>query len=581
MKLPVFFKHKVWRSLLIWVGPCLLTTGFVILGLGQGSRLLAGLFVGVGGLITLVAVEQRLGIVSRLSQRRSAQVGTNAIAATVAMVVILGCVNVLAVRFGVQVDVTETQLFTLSPQTETLVESLSEPLTVWIFEPVPDSIDQTLLKNYSRLNPNFRYVYADPATEVSAANRFGVEVIGEVHLEYGRKTLLIQTLRQEESLSELQITNGIEKILRDRQPHVYFLQGHGELPLDPVEGGLYQAVTSLEEKGYQVSPLDLAVETQIPPDATVLVVASPERALFEGEVDAIATYLDEGGSVFVLLDPETFSGLEPLLADWGIELDGRLVIDASGAGNAANLGPATPIVTQYGGHPITLDFQNGISFYPLAQAIRIDDAEDVIATPLAITSAESWAEQNVSSETLEFDPDEDLEGPLNLGVALTQTVEADRVAARLAELDRDNELLSLDDPLEVGEELGPEPDAIDNDAAATADEDETPDEAETDEEDEEEDEEDAEPEARLVVFGNATFATNGWFEQQLNGDMFLNSVKWLADEDEQLLSIRPKTLENRRIILSVEQSRLLGWLAVIVFPALGFMMAGVIWWQRR
>ncbi len=578
MKLPVFLKHKVWRSLLIWVGPCLLTAGFVILGLGQGSRGLAALLLVVGGLITLVAAGQRIGLLVQLSQRRAAQVGTNAIAATVAVLVILGCVNVLAVRYAVQIDVTETKLFTLSPQTETLVESLTEPLTVWIFEPVPDAIDQTLLKNYGRLNPNFRYVYADPATEVSAANRFGVEVIGEVHLEYGRKTLLIQTLREEESLSELQITNGIEKILRDRQPHVYFLQGHGELPLEPVEGGLYQAVTSLEEKGYQVSPLDLAIETEIPLDATVVVVASPERALFEGEVDAIATYLDEGGSVFVLLDPETFSGLEPLLADWGIQLDGRLVIDASGAGNAANLGPATPIVTQYGGHPITLDFQRGISFYPLAQAIRIEDADDVVATPLAITSAESWAEQNVSSETLEFDPDEDLEGPLNLGVALTQAVDEDRVAERLAELDRENNQLSLDgdDLLDLETELGPEEDAIAADETESVDQDET-----ADEDEDETPEEAAEPEARLVVFGNATFATNGWFEQQLNGDMFLNSVKWLADEDEQLLSIRPKTLENRRIILSVEQSRLLGWLAVIVFPALGFMMAGVIWWQRR
>jgi ABC-type uncharacterized transport system involved in gliding motility auxiliary subunit len=157
-------------------------------------------------------------------------------------------------------------------------------------------------------------------------------------------------------------------------------------------------------------------------------------------------------------------------------------------------------------------------------------------------------------------------------------VDEDRVAERLAELDRENNQLSLDgdDLLDLETELGPEEDAIAADETESVDQDET-----ADEDEDETPEEAAEPEARLVVFGNATFATNGWFEQQLNGDMFLNSVKWLADEDEQLLSIRPKTLENRRIILSVEQARLLGWLAVIVFPALGFMMAGVIWWQRR
>jgi ABC-type uncharacterized transport system involved in gliding motility auxiliary subunit len=88
-------------------------------------------------------------------------------------------------------------------------------------------------------------------------------------------------------------------------------------------------------------------------------------------------------------------------------------------------------------------------------------------------------------------------------------------------------------------------------------------------------------EARLVVYGNSNFATNGWFEQQLNGDVFLNSVSWLSKRDEQALSIRPKEQQNRRINLTQLQAGGLGWTALVITPLIGFTTAGVMWWRRR
>jgi ABC-type uncharacterized transport system involved in gliding motility auxiliary subunit len=88
-------------------------------------------------------------------------------------------------------------------------------------------------------------------------------------------------------------------------------------------------------------------------------------------------------------------------------------------------------------------------------------------------------------------------------------------------------------------------------------------------------------EARLVVYGNSNFATDGWFEQQLNSDVFLNSVGWLSKRDEQALSIRPKEQKNRRINLTQEQAGGLGWTALLLVPLVGFTTAGVMWWRRR
>jgi ABC-type uncharacterized transport system involved in gliding motility auxiliary subunit len=83
------------------------------------------------------------------------------------------------------------------------------------------------------------------------------------------------------------------------------------------------------------------------------------------------------------------------------------------------------------------------------------------------------------------------------------------------------------------------------------------------------------------VIGNSSFSSNGWFEQQLNGDVFLNSISWLSNRDDQTLSIRPKEQKNRRINLTPMQAGLIGWTGLLIMPLLGLMTAGVMWWRRR
>jgi len=90
----------------------------------------------------------------------------------------------------------------------------------------------------------------------------------------------------------------------------------------------------------------------------------------------------------------------------------------------------------------------------------------------------------------------------------------------------------------------------------------------------------SEPKSRMVVFGSSTFITNGWFQQQLNGDLWLNSVNWLVGEDQETLAIRPKEAANRRINLSSAEQTLISWLAIRIMPLIALIM-GVILWQSR
>ncbi len=87
-------------------------------------------------------------------------------------------------------------------------------------------------------------------------------------------------------------------------------------------------------------------------------------------------------------------------------------------------------------------------------------------------------------------------------------------------------------------------------------------------------------EARVEVIGNSRFASNEFFRLQRNGDLFLNSVSWLA-EDEDLVSIRGKNPENRRVELTASTGQMLFWFIIIVLPASAVLAGAVVWVRRR
>jgi ABC-type uncharacterized transport system involved in gliding motility auxiliary subunit len=85
----------------------------------------------------------------------------------------------------------------------------------------------------------------------------------------------------------------------------------------------------------------------------------------------------------------------------------------------------------------------------------------------------------------------------------------------------------------------------------------------------------------LVVIGDAGFVTNQNVSPQMaNLDLFLNSVNWLAEEEE-LISIRPKQPENRQLFLTSAQVNMLLFTSVIFIPLTVFAVGLGVWWKRR
>ncbi|MFN4843301.1 MAG: GldG family protein [Dolichospermum sp.] len=537
-------KNKLWK-LIFWLGPFLITAGLTIRLTSVNSRIIPLSLIITGAVIcalwVVVQTQQ-----SKWWQKRSTQSTTNALIATLSVLVILGLINFLGIRYHLRLDLTDTQLFTLSPQSRELVSNLPETMKVWLFTKEKNSQDQELLDNYHRQSNKFKFEYVDPELKPGLVDRFGVKDYGEVYLEFQTKRQLVQRISEDERLSEIKLTNRLQQMINPKTAKVYFLQGHSEHPLSGSKGAISKAIQGLIDKNFTISTLNLAERPQVPNDADVVIVAGPQKELLTGEVTTLQNYLNRGGNLLLMIDPNTNPKIDTLLKEWGVRLDNRLVIDNSG--ESLQLGPATILVTEYGQHPITQDFANNISVYPLTRPLEIDPVSGVESMVLLKTKPypNSWAESDQKSEKLEFNEDKDLKGPLTLGVALTRKLL--------------NSPTAIPNPIPTAQNS---PTTIPNPIPTTTTSPTTA------------------KESRLVVFGNSNFATDSLFEQQLNGDVFLNTVSWLSQQDEKLLSIRPKEPKNRRIIISNLEANLLTISAVILLPLLGLLTGFIIWWKRR
>lgn len=501
------------RTILFFLGLMLCVAGMVAVTISESWSIIPIVLL-LSGVAFLIWGFWFWGHQHQFWQLRSTKTGMSAIAKTTLLFIIIGLINWVSINYDQRWDFTENQIYTLSQQSQAIVAKLEQPLKVFVFDLKPNSELENLLQNYRRYSKQFQFKFINPEQDIGLAQQFGVESLGEVYLEYGKKRQKLDTVNAavEATLTETNLTNGIEKIKRDRPINIYFLQGHGEAPLDLVEGGLAQVVTNLEDKGNTVQPLNLASSGKMPQDANLIIIARATRKLLAAEVSTLQQYLNSGGSLLLLLSPNIDIGIKPILQNWGIELDERLVVDGSGAGSVMGFGPAVAIVNRYGEHPITASFRNGISLFPETRPLKIVEKPGITSTPLAITNQQTWAESDLREEQITFDANTDILGPLNLAIASSQ---------------------------------------------------------------------EESPTSRLVVFGSATFATNGWFEQQLNGDLLLNSISWLVKEDQDILSIRPKEAANRRIILSSFQIGIISWLALRIMPFLALVTGFYIWWQRR
>jgi len=463
---------------------------------------------------------------------RSTRYGASAALYTVLFLALAAGANYLLYRHHHRWDLTEAGVYTLSPQSKKVVGALTEDLEMTAFvEAGQDPQLQSLLDSYKYANPaHLKFRLVDPDKEPALVDQMKITTARSVNLQYGKESFVV-TQPTEET-----VTNGLIRVTGATKKVVYFAEGDGEADIaDQQEPkGYAGAKLALEQENYEVKPLVLPAAESIPDDASAVVIAGPGRPLDEHEVQALDAYLKRGGHLLALVGPrEGGDRLNGFLADWGVKVGNDIVIDRELRLFAGPSMGITPITKTYGAHPITQNFRD-YTQYPQTRTVEPDSTgkKGIQATALVKTSASSRALAKVDelfSKGTATVEETDRKGPLTVAVAVTAKLK----------------------------DLGVTPAAAAEGKPASPDE------------------------ARLVVFGTSLFADNQQLgASRLNGDLFLNAVGWLVGQEE-LVSIRSRTIRASRAELTGGQAVQIFYLSVLIIPELLIAGGIAIWWRRR
>jgi ABC-type uncharacterized transport system involved in gliding motility auxiliary subunit len=529
-------------SIIGWIGTALVFGAVAVRFLRPEWNQYAS-YAAMGGLAcVLLYMAGQWRDVATFYQGRGAKYGTLSIVSIVVFLAILVAVNYLSTRQNKRWDFTANQVYSLSDQTVKLLQSLKEPVKFTVFDQqINFDRFKDRMNEFTYHSKNVSVDYVDPDREPSRAKAAAIQSYGTILIEYHGRS------ERTTSSNEQDVTNALIKAVTGAVRKVYFTQGHGEKDTAGTDRVGYSAVSQgLTSDNYGVEHLVLAQTRSVPADATVVVIAGPRTDFLQPEIDALKEYLARGGKVLALMDPPEKGTTQPLLTgllhDWGIDVGTNIVVDASGIGQLIGADASIPVVAQYPNHQITEGLRGVMTAYPLARSVSPVDGGVNGHTAQAVlqTGAQSWAEADMSSlETGRVSMDAskgDKQGPITLGVAVSApaTVTPPTPPA---------------DPSKPADPNKPEEPA-------------------------------SKPESRLVAFGDSDFAVNAFLGTQGNKDLFMNTVNWLAQQ-ENMIAIRPREPEDRRITLTADQQQRIMLLSIFIIPGLVFASGVYTWWKRR
>jgi len=419
-------------------------------------------------------------------------------------------------RYPVSIDMSSNQRNSLSAETARLLDNIEHPLEITLFiSPANERKPalEKLFERYRRLQPNIHVHSLNPDLNPDLLRAHDIRYDGEILLEYrGRSEKLAQ-------ISEANVSNAIQRLLRQGERWLVFLQGHGERnPYGEANHDYSLFAQRLAGKGYTIENLNLTQTGSIPDNTDVLVLASPAVALLPGEVSLLQEYIDNGGNFLWLADPEqAYAGLELLGESLALGFVPGIIVDP----NSQLMGLDRidfALIGEYPRHPVTNSLDS-LSLFPRAQAIEFYGDDRWQRQNFLQSGARSWNEtgEMVAGQAVQGDNDDEMSGPLTIGMSLTRDAEA-------------------------------------TDAQAN--------------------------EQRVAVVGDADFLANSYLGNGSNLDIGLNLVNWLSHDD-RLISISPRPAPDTRLELSTGAQLAIAIVFLLALP-IGLLTCGLrIWLKRR
>jgi ABC-type uncharacterized transport system involved in gliding motility auxiliary subunit len=434
-------------------------------------------------------------------------------------IAIVTVANVLADRYNKTYDATSNKRYSLSDQTAKIVKGLKQDANVTYFNQTKEFREgKDLLDQYANLSHKVHVKYVDPDKNPEVAREAGIRSLGTAVVQIGAKH------EEAKSMTEEGVTGAFIRGLKGAVRTVCFASGSGEKQIDDSDReGFSQFKELMGKDNYQTKTVDLLQNAEVPSDCTVLVLAGPTRNYEQPEVDAIKKYVEAGGRAFFMLDPP-------------LKLARSTVADNDAF---------TSLLQSWG---VSMDKDIILDLNPIGQIAGVGPQVALVT---------HYASQPIVNEMKGTATGFPLARSMEIKNTDKTSVEKlfDSSGSSFATSNLSSPEVNVRDPKN---KKGPLTIA----AAGTY---------KTGKEN---------SDGRFVVIGSSGWAANRFLGFNGNDDLALNAVNWLSS-DEDLISIRPKPQDDRRITMTQGQLSLVRATSQFVLP-LVVVIAGVgVWWKRR
>jgi ABC-type uncharacterized transport system involved in gliding motility auxiliary subunit len=327
--------------------------------------------------------------------------------------------QLILARRGWRIDLTPDKRYQLSDYSRRILGELEDDVRVLAFLRSGDERNrdiEDLLSRVSLTSKRVRYQVVDVNRNPALAREYGVDVYGAVVVEsQGRR-------REFPNPSEELLVAAIVQVTRPGNRRVYFLTGHGERDLSSPDDryGFSSARAALMTERYEVGDLRLIEDREIPADAATLIIAGPRSNLLTGEMLRLDTYLQNGGSLLVLLDPGNAPGLVALLRRYGVVVSDEVVLDPENRLFAGDY--LTMLVPgRSPAHPITSALQAPVLMSQV-RTVNFETSQIALAGVVLLeTAPESWSTPDLSVMQTgmgDYVGGRDTRGPVPVGVSV-------------------------------------------------------------------------------------------------------------------------------------------------------------------
>lgn len=432
---------------------------------------------------------------------------------------IITVANVLGNRYNKSYDSTSNKRYSLSEQTAKIVRGLKQDATITYYDQSTHfQTAKDQLDQYANLSPKVHVDYIDVDKKPQLAREAGVKNYGTTIVQIGAKK------EEAKSLTEEGITGAFIRDLKNTTRTVCFVTGSGEHQIDDSERSGYSRLKELLGKDdYEAKSISLLQKAEVPADCTVVVVGGPTGDYEQPEVDALKKYVENGGRALFMLDPPLKIGRSEI------------------ADNDALSG----LLASWG---VMLQKDLILDLNPIGQLAGLGPQVALVTT---------YASQPIVSE---------MKGTAT-GFPLVRSMDIKSEGKSTVE-----KLFSSSDSSLATTKLN-SPDVDPNDpknkkgpltiAAAGS--------YNTGKEN---------SQGRFVVIGSAAWAANSFLNFNGNRDLALNTMNWLSS-DEDLISIRPKAPEDRKVTMTRAQMNVVRITSQFIIPLIVIFAGISVWWRRR